>query len=88
MQSGAVWTVAVTMRGNTITFGPPQKLFEGARRAPASVFQSRSLAESSDGSRFYLLQSVQQPALNMIHVLVTPTDARLIVPSTKSEGGS
>ncbi|HTL45450.1 MAG TPA: serine/threonine-protein kinase [Vicinamibacterales bacterium] len=88
VQSGAVWTVAVTMRGNTITFGPPQKLFEGARRAPASVFQSRSLAESSDGSRFYLLQSVQQPALNMIHVLVTPTDARLIVPSTKSEGGS
>jgi hypothetical protein len=30
----------------------------------------------------------QQPALNIIHVLVTPADGRLIVPSTKSEGGS
>ena len=75
VQSGAVWTVPVTMRGNTPTFGTPQKLFEGARRAPASVFQSRSLAESRDGSRFYLLQAVQQPAANVIHVLV-PAEGR------------
>jgi hypothetical protein len=43
--------------------------------APAAVFQSRSLAVSRDGSRIFLLQAVQQPPGNVIHVMV-PASAR------------
>ena len=68
VKDNAVWIVAVNMSGDTPAFGPPQRLFEGVRRAPASVAQSQGLAVSRDGSRFFIVQGVDQPDTNMIHV--------------------
>jgi hypothetical protein len=69
IQDEAVWSVAVSASGGALAFGDPQKLFEGVRRAPAAVFQSQSLAVSRDGSRFFLVQAVKQPAGSVIHVM-------------------
>ena len=69
----ALWTVSVTeARGTStgLTFGEPMKLFGGLRRAPASVAQSQSLAVSRDGSRFYVVQAVKQPAGDVIHLKI------------------
>jgi hypothetical protein len=73
VQNGAVWAIAVSTNGATPAFGAPQKLFDGVRRAPAAVAQSRGLSVSRDGSRVFLLQAVQQPPGNVIHVMVPPT---------------
>ena len=68
----AVWSVAVNVSNGTSTFGPPQRLFEGVRRAPGAVAQSQGLAVSRDGSRFFIVQGVEQPETNVIHVMMPP----------------
>jgi serine/threonine protein kinase len=73
VQDGAVWGVPVSMTGGTAAFSAPVKLFDGVRRAPAAVFQSRGLAVSLDGSRVFVLQAVQQPPGNVIHVMIPPS---------------
>jgi eukaryotic-like serine/threonine-protein kinase len=75
VQDGAVWAIKVSMNEPIPHFSAAEKLFDGVRRAPAAVFQSRSLAVSRDGSRIFLLQAVQQPPGNVIHVMV-PASAR------------
>jgi hypothetical protein len=73
IRDNAVWSVAVAEARGTSTglaFGLPQKLFGGLRRAPASVAQSQSLAVSRDGSRFYIVQAVKQPAGDVIQLKI------------------
>ena len=70
VREDAVWSAPVSARGETITLGSPQRLFDGVRRSPSAVAQSQSLAVASDGSRFYLTQGVQQPTADVIHVLI------------------
>jgi hypothetical protein len=41
------------------------------RPAPSTVAQSQSLAVSRDGSRFFLVQGVEQPEADVIHVMTT-----------------
>jgi hypothetical protein len=73
VRDNAVWSVAVTTSSaGTPTFGSPEKLFEGVRRAPSAVGQSQGLAVSHDGSRFFLGQGVEQPDTNVIHVMTPP----------------
>lgn len=72
VRDNAVWSVAVTGSAGASTFGAPQRLFEGVRRAPGSVFQSQGLAVSHDGSRFFLVQGVEQPDADVIHVMTAP----------------
>jgi serine/threonine protein kinase/WD40 repeat protein len=75
VRDNAVWSVAVTGSAGTPTFGAPERLFEGVRRAPSAVGQSQGLAVSRDGSRFFLVQGLEQPDTNVIHVM-TPTTQR------------
>jgi Tol biopolymer transport system component len=70
VQGDAVWSAAVSTSGGTLTLGTPQRLFAGLRRAPASVAQSQSLAVSRDGTRLYFVQGVEQPAGDLIHVMI------------------
>src|SRR5439155_8061746 len=60
-RDNAVWSVAVTSSAGTPTFGSPERLFEGVRRAPSAVGESQGLAVSRDGSRVFLLQGLEQP---------------------------
>jgi eukaryotic-like serine/threonine-protein kinase len=73
VRDNAVWSVAVTSSAGTPTFGSPERLFEGVRRAPSAVGQSQGLAVSRDGSRFFLVQGVEQPDTNVIHVMTPAT---------------
>jgi hypothetical protein len=68
VEGGAVWSVAVSSSGAP-TMGIPQRLFGGVRPAPSTVAQSQSLAVSRDGSRFFLVQGVEQPEAHVIHVM-------------------
>ena len=70
VRDNAVWSVAVNISTGTPTFGSPERLFEGLRRAPAAVAQSQGLAVSRDGSRFFIVQGVEQPDTNVIHVMM------------------
>ncbi len=63
-----VWSVAVSSSGGTSTFGAPTRLFGGIRRAANNVALSQSLAVSRDGSRFFVVQGVEQPESGVIHV--------------------
>jgi len=72
VRDNAVWSVAVTGSAGAPTFGSPERLFEGVRRAPSAVGQSQGLAVSRDGSRFFLVQGVEQPDTNVIHVMTPP----------------
>ncbi len=72
VRDNAVWSVAANTSAGTPTFGSPEKLFEGVRRAPAAVSQSQGLAVSRDGSRFFIVQGVEQPDTNVIHVMTPP----------------
>ena len=72
VRDNAVWSVAVNMSADPATFGPPERLFEGLRRAPAAVAQSQGLAVSRDGARFFIVQGVEQPDTNVIHVMMPP----------------
>jgi serine/threonine protein kinase len=72
VRDNAVWSVAVTSSAGMPTFGPPERLFEGVRRAPSAVGQSQGLAVSRDGSRFFLVQGLEQPDTNVIHVMTPP----------------
>ena len=71
-RDNAVWSVAVTTSGGSLVLGSPQRLFEGVRRAPGAVAQSQGLAVSRDGSRFFLVQGVEQPEADVIHVMTAP----------------
>jgi eukaryotic-like serine/threonine-protein kinase len=73
ISDNALWSVAVTeSRGTStaLTFGAPEKLFGDLRRAPATVAQSQSLGVSRDGSRFYFVQAVKQPASDVIQLMI------------------
>jgi len=65
----AVMSVSVTGGSGALTFGAPQKLFEGLRRPLSSVTRSRSLGVSADGSRIYWAQGVEQPGDGLINVM-------------------
>jgi len=74
VRDNAIWSVAVTSpSAGTPTFGSPERLFEGVRRAPTAVGQSQGLAVSRDGSWFFIVQGVEQPDTNVIHVMMPPT---------------
>jgi hypothetical protein len=72
IRGNAVWSVAATNSGGKLTLGAPQRLFEGVRRAPGAVGQSQGLAVSRDGSRFFLVQGVEQSEPDVIHVMTAP----------------
>jgi eukaryotic-like serine/threonine-protein kinase len=72
VRDNTVWSVAVTSSAGTPTFGSPERLFEGVRRAPSAIGQSQGLAVSRDGSRFFLVQGVEQPDTNVIHIMTLP----------------
>jgi hypothetical protein len=72
VRDNAVWSVAVNISAGTPTFGSPQRLFEGVRHAPTAVAQSQGLAVSRDGSRFFIVQGVEQPDTNVIHIMMPP----------------
>ena len=69
IRDDAVWSVTVTGSADSPTFGSPEKLFDGVHRAPTAVAQSQGLAVSRDGSRIFMVQGVEQPNTNMIHVM-------------------
>jgi hypothetical protein len=52
----------------TPSFSVPRKLFSGLRPPGAAHASSVSLAVSSDGSRIFWLQGIEQPDSNVIHV--------------------
>lgn len=54
-------------------------MFEGLRRAPAAVAQSQGLAVPRDGSRVFIVQSVEQPGTNVIHVMMPPAPALAMI---------
>jgi len=60
--------VSVTAAGSQLRFGLPHKLFSGIRSPAGANTSNRPLAVSSDGSRIYFVQSVEQPDSNMIHI--------------------
>lgn len=62
----AVMSVSVS---GASSFGPPQKLFDGLRRPLSSVTRSRSIGVSSDGSRIFWTQGVQQSGDGVINVM-------------------
>ena len=72
VRDNAVWSVKVTGSADSPAFGAPEKLFEGARRAPTAVGQSQGLAVSRDGSRFFIVQGVEQADTNVIHIMTPP----------------
>jgi len=72
IQDAGVWSVAVSKGGDALTLGAPQRLFGGVRPAQSAVAQSQSLAVTHDGSRFFLVQGVEQPESNLIHVMTAP----------------
>ena len=76
VRDNAIWSVAVTSSVGMPTFGSPEKLFEDVRRAPSAVGQSQGLAVSRDGSRFFLVQGVEQPDTNVIHVMTPAQRSR------------
>lgn len=76
VRSGAVWSVAVSTSGGALMPGAPQRLLGGVQPAPSAVAQSQSLAVSRDGSRFFLVQGVQQPeGCDSCHGRANPTPA-------------
>ena len=65
----SVWSVPVATVGENLDIGTPERLFPV--RIPAYVVLSASpLDVSADGSRFYVVQAVEQPDSDMIHVRV------------------
>jgi eukaryotic-like serine/threonine-protein kinase len=72
----AVWSVKVTGAADSPAFSAPEKLFAGVRRAPTAVFQSQGLSVSHDGSRFFIVQGVEQPDTNVIHVMTPAKSSR------------
>jgi len=71
-----VYAVAVSGSGAAATFGAPVRLFGGVRRAWSAVQQSTSLAIAADGSRLFLVEGVEQPTSNVIHVLIPAAQSR------------
>jgi hypothetical protein len=63
----SLMSVAVEGSGD-LTFRTPRKLFSGLRLPAGSVSNSVPLAVSSDGSRIFWLQALEQPESNVIHV--------------------
>ncbi len=72
----AVWSVKVTGSADSPAFSAPEKLFAGVRRAPTAVFQSQGLSVSRDGSRFFIVQGVEQPDTNVIHIMMSAHGSR------------
>ena len=71
-----LYSVAVVGSGAAAMFGAPVRLFDGVRRAHGAVQQSRGLAISSDGGRVFLVEGLEQPESNVIHVMIPVTKPR------------
>jgi hypothetical protein len=65
---GEFWSVRVDEAGSGLRFSTPVRLFSGLRSPAGGTLQSRLLAVSRDGSRFYFPQAVAQPDTGVIHV--------------------
>jgi len=63
-----VMAVAVERAGGELRFSPPRNLFSGFRSSAGSTASDRPLAVSRDGSRIYLIEGVEQPDTNTIHI--------------------
>ena len=70
------FTVGVSGSGSALTFAAPVRLFGGVRRAHGAVQQSTGLAISNDGSRLFLVEGLEQPESNVIHVMIPAAKAR------------
>jgi hypothetical protein len=66
--SQRVMSVNVDAAGNQLRFGAPHLLFSGLRLQAGSIFSSRPLAISRDGSRIFWVQGIEQPESNIIYV--------------------
>jgi serine/threonine protein kinase len=66
---GEIQSVAVESDGSNLRFGTPQKLFFIPRKI-ATTSASRPIAVTRDGSRIYILQPVEQPDSNLIHIMI------------------
>jgi eukaryotic-like serine/threonine-protein kinase len=66
----AVWSVAVEHTGSDLRAGEPVRLFEGLRPAPGGILAAHGLAVSRDGSRIFVPQALEQPAGDVIHVMI------------------
>jgi eukaryotic-like serine/threonine-protein kinase len=69
-EEGAVWSIAVAGTGDALRFAEPVRLFGGLRRAPGAVLAAQPLGVSSDGSRFFIAQGMEQPDSDVIHVMI------------------
>ena len=76
VDGGGVFSVGVSGSGSALAFAAPVRLFGGVRRAHGAVQQSTGLAISSDGSRLFLVEGLEQPESNVIHVMIPAAKAR------------
>jgi len=63
-----IWSVRVDSASEDLRFSPPESLFSIRLPSNSVVVASTVLAVSRDGSRIYCLQSVEQPAADVINV--------------------
>ena len=70
LKGDAVWAVSVSAADDTtVRVGTPQRLFGGLRLPFSRIRANRGLDVSADGSRFYVIQRVEQPKQSdVIHV--------------------
>jgi hypothetical protein len=71
--SDRLWSIRVDSAGSDLHFGDPVPLFSAKR--PPSVVDITPMAVSRDGSKIYLLQPVEQPDSNVIHVKLNALEA-------------
>ena len=65
----SVMSVSVSGLPGNLSFGEPQKLFDGLRRSSSAVSRSKGLDVSRDGSRIYWVQGAEQPEDGVINVM-------------------
>ena len=68
LKDNGVWSVSVSTSGAALQLGRPQRVFDGLRLLPGRVMNNRVLAVSADGSRIYVVQALEQPKTDVIHV--------------------
>jgi len=68
--SRGVWSVSVEAADGGLRFGAPQLLFSGLRPASGVDATTRQMTVSRDGLRIFLLQGVEQPESNVIHIKI------------------
>jgi serine/threonine protein kinase/Tol biopolymer transport system component len=76
LDGDSIFSTAVGGGGSAVTFGAPVRLFGGVRRAHGAVQQSSGLAISADGSRLFIVEGLEQPKSNVIHVMIPAAKQR------------